>query len=198
MKKSKKFCQKCGAEITDSNLTSCPTCNEKISKPITKKWWFWLLIAFGVIIIAAAGSEDSPNDSENDGASTTAITASTTVDTASTTKSTSQDKQYTKVDIQTMLDDLDNNALKAEATYQNMYVEITAKIANFDSDGAYISVEPVNADEWSFDMVICYIKNNSQREFLMEKSKGDTVTIKGKIISIGEVLGYSIKIDSIS
>ena len=97
-----------------------------------------------------------------------------------------------------MLDDLDENAMKAESTYQNMYVEVTGKIVSFDSDGSYISIEPVNADEWNFDTVTCYIKTDAQRSVLMEKSKGDTVVIKGKIWSIGEFLGYSINIDEVS
>lgn len=105
--------------------------------------------------------------------------------------------EYKKVDLQQMLDDLDANALKAEKTYQNAYVEVTGKIKNFDSDGSYISIEPVNADQWNFDSVMCYIKNDEQLDYLLEKSVGDTVTIKGKVKSIGEVLGYSIDMDSV-
>ena len=82
-------------------------------------------------------------------------------------------------------------------TYQNKYVEVKGNIANFDSDGSYISIEPVNADPFDFISVMCYIKNDSQLDFLLEKSVGDTVTIKGKITSVGEVLGYSIKIEEV-
>ena len=92
-----------------------------------------------------------------------------------------------------MLDDLENNAMKAEKTYQDKKIEITGKIANFDSDGSYITIEPVDG-EFTWTTVMCYIKNKAQEEFLLSKSKGDTVTIKGKIKSIGEVLGYSIDI----
>ena len=97
-----------------------------------------------------------------------------------------------------MLDELKSNAMKAEKTYQNAYVEITGKIANIDSDGSYISVEALNASPYNIDRIMCYIKSNEQRDFIIEKSVGDEVTIKGKIISIGEVLGYSLNIDSIS
>lgn len=96
-----------------------------------------------------------------------------------------------------MLDELEENALKAETKYQNKYIEVTGKIASFDSDGSYISIEPVNADAWNFDRVTCDIKNESQRNFLLEKSKGDIVTIKGKVTSIGEILGYDIDIKEI-
>jgi hypothetical protein len=61
----------------------------------------------------------------------------------------------------------------------------------------FFSIEPVNASEWNFETVMCYVKNKDQLNFLLEKSKGDQVTIKGKVISVGEVLGYSLKIDFI-
>ena len=108
------------------------------------------------------------------------------------------EKSYQKIDLQTMLDELEENALRAESKYQDAYVEVTGKIAGFDSDGSYITIEPVYADKWNFDTVMCYIRNDTQKNFIIEKSVGDKVTIQGKIISVGEFLGYSLNIDSIS
>ena len=96
-----------------------------------------------------------------------------------------------------MFDDLDANAMKAESTYNNKYVEFSCKIANFDSSGKYIGVEPVNASEWNFITAICYIKNDNQKSFLIEKNVGDVITIKGKVKSIGELLGYSLDIKEV-
>lgn len=96
--------------------------------------------------------------------------------------------------MQKMFDDLDENAMKAENLYEKKYVEFTCKIKSFDSDGSYISVEPVNASEWNFASAMCYIKNEAQKEFLIQKSVGDTITIKGQVKSIGEVMGYSVDI----
>ena len=104
------------------------------------------------------------------------------------------DHDYVVVDLQTMFDELDANAMKAEKTYQDMYIQVTGKISNFDSDGAYISIEPVNADDWNFDTMMCYIVKDEHLDILLEKSVGDVVTLKGKIKSIGEVLGYSMNI----
>ena len=87
--------------------------------------------------------------------------------------------------------------MKAEKDYQKKYVEFECKIKNFDSDGNYISVEPVNASEWNFITAMCYIKNDAQKDFLIEKKVGDKITIKGKVTSIGEVLGYSIDIKEV-
>ena len=137
---------------------------------IFKKWWFWVIV---VLVIVAVGSGAS--------GSTDAMGP---VD-------------YEVVDLQQMMDELDANALKAEKDYQNKYIQITCKIAVFDSDGEYISVEPVGADEWNLKTALCYIKTEEQLNFLLEKAIGDTITIKCKVKSIGEVFGYSFNIDEI-
>ena len=101
---------------------------------------------------------------------------------------------YETADLSVMFEDLKSNAMKAESNYQDKYIEFSAKIKSFDSDGKYISVEPINADEWNFETVTCNIKDDAQKNFLIEKNVEDVVAIKGKVTSIGEVLGYSIDI----
>lgn len=155
-----------------------------MKKPFYKKWWFWVII---VVVVIAIGGSAGGNSSNN-------------TDMGSQSQISSQIEEsisYEVVDLQTMMDDLKGNAMKAEKTYQDKYVEVTGKIANFDSDGKYISIKPVNADEWSLSTVMCYIKDDAQTQILMEKAIGDMVTIKGKIKSIGEVLGYSLDIREI-
>lgn len=177
MSSKEKFCKKCGAEITNSKAKCCEDCGAKLGKPIFKKWWFWVLIVVGLIIIGSAMGTGNGGSSSS-GNKPNSI-------------------QYEKVEIQQMFDDLNGNALKAENTYKNKYVEITGRITNFDSDGSYISIEAVNAGDFNLDTMLCYIKNDSQLNFLMEKSVGDIVTIKGKVTRVGEILGYSINIDEI-
>lgn len=152
-----------------------------------KKWWIVVaaVVAAIIILVAIGGEGDDTVDSSNSG------------DNSKKPTNTEQTITYETVDLQKMFDDLDSNAMKAEQTYQNKYIQVTGKIANFDSDGAYISIEPVNADEWNFDTMQCCIKNDTQKQKLLNYSKGDTVTIKGKITSIGEVLGYSLDIKEI-
>lgn len=172
-------CKKCGQEV-DNKAVICTSCGCKIKKPIYKKLWFWVLI---VVIIATVGgtSGDEEISSTNNSAKPEKV----------------EKIVYEVVDLQTMLDELDNNAMKAEKAYQSKYVEFECKIANFDSDGDYIGVEPVNASEWNFTTAMCYIKNDAQKDFLFEKNVGDSVTIKGKVKSIGEIMGYSIDIKEI-
>lgn len=170
-------CKSCGNEISKSSKL-CPNCGAKNKKPFYKKWWIWAIIVVFVIVIARGGGNDSSTNKPIEVNNEEAIT-------------------YEIVDLDDMFEDLKNNALRAETQYQNKYVEITGKICNFDSDGKYISVEPTNADAWNFDSVTCYIKNDNHKHFLLEKKKGDIITIRGKVKSVGEVLGYGIDINEV-
>lgn len=105
---------------------------------------------------------------------------------------------YKQIDLQTMLNDLKENAMRAEKNYQNEYIQFTGKIDVIDSDGRYISVEPVSSTLSLLNSVHCSLKTDDQRNVIMYKNKGDQVTIKGKVTSIGEILGYSVDIDEIS
>ena len=175
-------CKKCGQEI-DKKAVICVNCGCKVRKPLFKRWWFWILVVLVVAIIGSALSDNGSNtsgDSNNIGSNVS-----------------QQDTTYETVELQTMFDELDANAMKAENKYQGKYVEFKCKISNFDSDGSYISVEPVNASEWNFTTAICYIKDDTQKDFLLQKNVDDEITIKGKIKSIGEILGYSIDIKEV-
>lgn len=185
MKEKTNSCTVCGNENINKKMKQCPICNAKFSKPFYKKWWFWLI----VIIILGIGIGGTNSSSSND-----------TINQESKSENSNSENQdkYEKIELQQMIDDLKKNALKAEKTYQNKKIEITARIYSFDSDGSYISVESTTASDFNLDTVMCYIKNEEQLNFLLNKSKGDVITIKGKIKSIGEFLGYSLDIHDVS
>ena len=209
-----KTCEKCGNQIDDKAVMCVHCgCRVKKKKPIFKKWWFWTIIAvlvIGIIGGSSGGSGDDTTDGTQTG-TTSETTQNTEAEkeqirddvqngtTSSTTQNTDPEKEqnsYEVVDLQAMIDELDANAMRAEEKYQNKYIEVTGKISNIDSDGSYISIDPVG-DDFNLTGVLCYIKNGDQKAKIMEKSKGDTITIKGKVKSIGEVLGYSIDIKEI-
>lgn len=83
-------CKTCGAEIAASAKT-CPQCGAKNSKPIFKKWWFWVIIVFA--FIGAVGSSGGSGDADtNSGspASTASASASVSNNEQQTTVSTSE------------------------------------------------------------------------------------------------------------
>ncbi len=175
------ICKKCGKEL-EENSVACPACGRAVKKKkFYKKWWFWLIAVIVIAAIAANGGEENPDSGESSAPESTAATQIT----------------YEKVELNDMFAVLKSNAMQAEEKYQGKYLEFSGKISNFDSDGSYISVEAIGADAWDFNSVMCYIKNEEQKQFLLNKSVGDTVTIRGKIKSIGEVLGYSLDMDTI-
>lgn len=105
--------------------------------------------------------------------------------------------QYETVDIQDLLDELDANALMAKQTYNGKYIEFSGKLTNIDSSGDYISVSPSN-DEWSFDTIHCSVTDQSQLDVISRMNIDDTVTIRGEVTDVGEVLGYFVDIHEIS
>ena len=170
------ICKNCKNEV-DKKAVVCPNCGCKIKKPIFKKWWFWVIVVIVIICIGTSGGNDEA-----------------TVENNEIPEKQVEVIDYDAVDLQTMFDDLSGNAMKAEANYLKKNIEFECKIKTFDSDGKYISVEPVGASEWNFTTALCNIKNDTQKSFLIEKNVGDIITIKGTVKSIGEVLGYTIDI----
>ena len=180
-----KNCKSCNAEIATSAKV-CPSCGAKNKKSIFKKWWFWLIIAVVLVgIIAVNGN--SGNDEEKNATDNKLAKQQETI-------------EYTSYDVTELFDALKDNALKAQNTYNGQYVELTGYLGTIDSNGKYIGLE-ANPDDMSYllDSVHCTIKKGSgQLEQVMNLKKGEKITIRGKISRVGEVLGYSLDIDSIN
>ena len=98
--------------------------------------------------------------------------------------------------METLFDALESNAANASDTYKGQYLAVSGVLGTIDSDGSYIALESTN-DSYMFQSVQCYIKNDEQLQKVKSLSKGDSLTVKGKVKDVGEVLGYSLDIDSI-
>ena len=46
--------------------------------------------------------------------------------------------------------------------------------------------------------VQCYIKNDDQMDIIKTMATGDEIVVKGKVTSVGEVIGYAMDIDELS
>jgi len=118
-------------------------------------------------------------------------------DSASSSSSSTASEQkvtYTKYKVRKLINDLDKNALKAEEKYNEKYVSLTGRLNNIDSSGDYISI---GSDEWDFIGVQCYVQDDKQLDKIKKMSIGDTIIVKGQITDVGEIMGYSLDIDSI-
>ena len=183
-------CKTCGAEIA-ANAKVCPQCGAKNKKPIYKKWWFYLIVVLVIAAIAGGSSSGKTTAASSTGENTVQRVNNTAA-------ATPVPVEYTHYRVEELFEALKNNALKAKDTYLNQYVELEGYLSNIDSDGKYISIGAGKDNyDYLFQSVQCYIKNDEQKAAVMEMSIDDPVIIRGKIKMVGEVLGYSLDIDSI-
>lgn len=172
-------CKHCGQEIAASAKV-CPHCGGKNKPPIYKRWWFIAIIAIIVLaVIGGSGSSDSSGSTSSTATSKTAVSSS----------SSEAAIEYTAYTVTELSEDLNSNALKAADKYKGQYVELTGRLSVIDSNGKYVSIVD-STDEWAITGVQCYIKNDEQKQVVMDMSIGDEIVVKGKITDVGEVLGY--------
>ena len=152
----------------------------KIKKPIYKRWWFIVGIVL-VILIGAGGAlgggdDKTPSTDNNNAAEEPA-------------------KTPTVVSADQLMNALDKNALNAAQTYEGMYVELTGELSTIDASGDYFSLIPAN-DDWAIIGVECFI-NEEQISQVSKFTDGQKVTVIGTITDVGEILGYSLDVESI-
>ncbi len=183
MKNKLTTCPVCGAEMA-SSAKACPSCGAKPKKPIYKKWWAWVLL---VVVIAVIGGSVGSSKGGDSGSQN-----------APAQDTPSQEITYTHYNVTELFDALQNNALKAQDTFKGQYVEIEGYLYVIDSDGKYFSVSAgSNNFNYILQNVQCFLKDDQQRQQIMEMSVDSPITVRGKITQVGEVLGYSLSVDSI-
>jgi len=156
---------------------------EKIKKPIYKRWWFIVGIVL-IIVIGAGGAMGGGDDKTPSGDNNT---AEEPADEAA--------KTPTAVTVDELMNALEANALNAAQTYEGMYVELTGELSVIDASGDYFSLIPAN-DDWAIIGVQCYI-SEEQVSQVSTFTDGQSVTVIGTITDVGEILGYSLNVESI-
>lgn len=178
-------CKACGAQIAKGGKVTCQQCGKVNKKPVYKRGWFILLsilVVLGVIGNLGGGNETKTNNQTNTVPAETPAVVEKKPDPLVITS----DK---------LVDDLKENALNASDTYKDKYVEVTGVLSNIDASGDYFNLRPIN-DEYSFTTIMCYIEDEHLEQVKAFKSK-QKVTLIGTISDVGEVLGYSIKVETI-
>ena len=186
-KEGTKLCKYCKSEIPEG-AKICPNCRKKQGKSGCLIAIIAVVVILVLVGIASGGGSDDKTSSSSSQGSTTAQSSSSA--------SSEETVTYTAYTVDEMMDDLNTNAMNASDKYKNQYIEITGKLESIDSDGKYISVLPEN-EEFAIIGVSCYIKSDEQKDVIKTKTMGDTITLRGKCTKVGDVLGYSLDIDSI-
>lgn len=155
-----------------------------------------------ITILGNIGGSKSATDSASGSTSASSAPAVSkadvpATDSASDSTSASSAPAVPEMDVtaETMLTDLDNNALKAETTYKGKVVKVTGYVHNIDAQGKYFSVRGDN--EFTIIGVQARI-TPEQKAQVAEFSMGEKVTFVGTVTSVGEVLGYSVKVSEIN
>ena len=111
-------------------------------------------------------------------------------------KAAAEANKYVEADIDNLLNDAQNNAAKANKDYKGKFVKIVGgAVFNIESNARYIAIE--GSDPYTLIHVQCYPKNNQVKDAMINLSKGQTVTVYGKITDVGEILGYSLDMDKL-
>lgn len=143
------------------------------------------IVFLAFIIIGALGNAlggNKPDATKSTGSSST----------EKATEPTAEVIEYTVVTANQLEEDLNNNALKASETYKNEYLEVTGKFYIVDASGKYFTIK---SDEmFSLTNIQCYIKSDEIKNIVMELSKDQQITVRGKCKDIGELIGYQIDV----
>lgn len=164
--------------------------------------YFAIIITVVYVVVLIAASGGNTNDSKSTQKAQEAVEVQqdeNQTDAAGETETApeiDETIEYTAVHVSQMMNDLNSNAMKAQETYMDQYLEITGKLSNIDASGSYISLTDEN-DEYAIVGVQCYIKGDAQKSQVMNMKDGDMITLRGICTQVGEVMGYSLDIHSI-
>lgn len=162
-------CKTCGADMA-SNAKSCPGCGAKNKKPIYTKWWFWVL----VILIIGAGASGGDSDS-----SSSDVQVSNTDTDAAVAKS--EEEEVVVVSAEDLAKAFEDNEVNANQLYKGKMVEVTGTIADIGEmlGSTYITLNA--AEDFALTQTQCFFSDKDQINKIASLSKGDTVTIIGKV-----------------
>lgn len=151
-----------------------------------------LLGLVGIVVVislvgACGGGGKDKADNANKGNSTT------------TTQQQEKQKEYAEADINVLLSEAKDNAAAANQNYKGKAVKIIGgHIYNIDSDVKYITIDGTAA-QYSMIHIRCDVdaKNKELKDAILALKKGQNVTVYGTIKEVGDIMGYSLKLDKV-
>ncbi len=178
-------CKTCGTEVAKSAST-CPKCGAKLKKKHPILVILLVIVVLAVIGSALGGGSQSSTSSTQTNKGQTSPTAEPTP------------ISYTHYNVTELFDVLKENAMKAKETFKGQYVELEGYLGVIDSSGKYIGLDAGDNMDYFLEDIQCFIKSDEQKKIIMDLKSGDKIVVRGKITDVGEVLGYTLNIDSIN
>ena len=151
-----------------------------------------VLVVIGLIgSCAGGGSKDQ----------TKAPAAQTTSSSSSSSGATQQAKEkvYNDADVNVLIKEAKENAAAAKQNYGKKDVKIVGGvIGNIDSDVKYVQIDGTDPN-YSLIHIRCDVnsKNKDLKDAILKLKKGQSVTVYGTVTDVGDIMGYSLKLDKI-
>lgn len=149
-----------------------------------------LIVVVGLIgSCAGGGSKDKANTSSS----------SSSASSSSSGAQQAKEKVYNDGDINVLIKEAKENAAAANQNYKKKDVKITGgKLMNIDSDIKYVTLEGTDKN-YSMIHVRCDVNkdNKDLKDAILKLKKGQSVTVYGTITDVGDLVGYSLKLDKI-
>lgn len=176
---------------------------DKANRPFYKKKRVIIPAALLAIIGFSAASGGGGSDTvATDNASDTATEAPDTPETKAPAASKAPAKAAAKpaepaivVSAKELIAVLEGNALKAKNTYDGKRVTVSGFVGSIDASGDYFSLDP-EPEALVFTGVQVLTSEKFQDQ-VANFSKGQAITVTGKIDDVGEIMGYSLKAETI-
>ena len=151
-----------------------------------------LLGLVGIVVVvsligACGGGGKDKSDNANKGNSTT------------TTQQQEKQKEYAEADINVLLSEAKDNAAAANQNYKGKAVKIIGgHVYNIDSDVKYITIDGTAA-KYTMIHIRCDVdaKDKELKDAILALKKGQNVTVYGTIKEVGDIMGYSLKLDKV-
>lgn len=185
-------CKSCGHEVSRKGKVTCPNCGRVSKPPIYKRTWFIVLAV--IIVLSMIGSMGKNENTSSTDVSESAASSNNSSETKSI-EDVEEKVELIDVTVDELFDLLNSNALKASNTYKYKYVRLTGELSVIDAQGNYFSLQPMN-EEFTFDSILCRI-SDEHLDTVMELEIGQLVVVIGTITDVGEVLGYTLEVESI-
>ena len=178
-------------------LVNCKSCGKEIGKGVNKcvscgadqrSFFGKHKILTGILAIVIIGGVISAMGGGDKSKATTAP--------ASSSAATQQPKAAPMVvTADKLVEVLKGNALNASDTYKGKYVEVTGQLSTIDSGGKYFSIAPMDGS-FSLTNIMCNI-TPEQKATVSKFTSKQKVTVTGTITDVGEIMGYTMKVESI-
>ena len=163
-----RFCPNCGAPAEQSQTPSAPVPpveqRERVSQPITKRWWFWLLAALTIVVLALSLTNKKDKD------------AKTALEATSPTESTAAEKQAGETEDSSSLLGIGSAVMEAAEEVEPSSGKTEAPVGDvavneqvvLDEQGLKITVLSLDMENWFGPTLSLLIENNTEKNLTVQ------------------------------